>query len=92
MSDATARQIDGSEAENDLLDVVMGARQMLDRVARAAGTPAPPGSPPAEETLVLACLGLLSLRAGLARWLRAETAAGPDRAAPEGGDMRGLLR
>lgn len=88
---AFAAQLDLTGGENDLLDLALGAQQLLDRIEQAtrkrAETP-----DPAEEQVVLALLGALALRQNLNRWLRAAEAGAPAQSDAPEQEPTGLLR
>lgn len=83
------RQVDATPRENDLLEVALGYQHILQRVTQAA---AKRGADlgPADERVLMAVLGVMSLEANLGRWLRrAETQAAESHAPPA--DMRASL-
>lgn len=70
-----------ADHQNTMLPLALGAIAMLDTFAEAASQAAPdPAGMPADDTLLAAGLGLLSLRRTLRRW--ASHAAGDHAPAP----------
>lgn len=63
------RQVDATPRENDLLEVALGYQHFLRRVAQAAAKRSEADTP-ADERVLMAVLGVLSLEANLGRWLR----------------------
>jgi len=70
-------QRDCTAQHNDIVPVLLGLTKFLDTIAERARTEAPLGrsdrpsaaTKPDDEDLILAVLGLLSIRATLRRWL-----------------------
>lgn len=89
--EAFTRQVDATPRENDLLEVVLGYRHILHRVTRAAERRSE-GQEGADERMVLALLGVMSLEAQLGRWLRTTGAADVESPAPSAELHDSLLR
>lgn len=77
--DGLAMQRDTTDAQNDLLDLVLGYRSALTRVVRAAEATSGSAVPP-EDHILLAVLGAHALERHLERWLC--TALPPEDAQP----------
>jgi len=76
----------GSDQHDAALALALGALAVARQVELCVARPSPPGSPPlaADDALVVAALGAISIGRSLRRWLNEAAAAheGPHVAAP----------